>query len=81
LQLRVRRLAAAQIHRLDAIGLRPLFVFSAGDLDIKRGHRDARWNAYPALADSFPDRVTLAPNTNKPTDPKHPTGSDSTTIS
>jgi hypothetical protein len=59
------KMAATQIHRLDAIGLRPLFVVSAGDLDLKRGHRDPRWNAYPALADSFPGRVIVVASTTR----------------
>jgi subtilisin family serine protease len=59
----VAKLAAAQIHRLDARGFRPLFVVSAGDVDFRRGHPDSRWNAYPILADSFPDRVIVVAST------------------
>lgn len=48
-----------RIRRLDAAGFRPLFVIGAGNGDRNLQGIDAYWAGFPAVRDSFPDRVVV----------------------
>lgn len=55
---------AAEIRRLERMGRRPLFVFSAGNANPAQP-LSAYWNTYPALADSFPQRILVVASTER----------------